>query len=379
MTESLHQLQAALADRYTIERELGHGGMAIVYLADDCKHQRKVALKVLRPELAASLGAERFLREITTVARLAHPNILPLHDSGDADGALYYTMPYLQGASLRDRLSAKGQFPAEGALQITQDVADALSYAHAQGIIHRDIKPENILLQAGKALVADFGIARAVGDATDTSIAGLAVGSPPYMSPEQALGDPVDRRADIYSLGSVLYEMLAGVPPFVGPTMQDVLARLLTEDPPALGSVRPDLPAAVASTVARAMARRPEDRYQTADELVAALREALALLRNGEVSGSGHGPSSSRVAALFGVAAAAGLAAIYAVMQEVGLPLWTFVTAAALVAVGIPLQVLTAREERRRRAGVARLGMRRWATWRNWAAGGVLAVIAWAT
>jgi TolB-like protein/tetratricopeptide (TPR) repeat protein len=378
MIDSLDQLKAAFADRYAIEGELGRGGMAIVYLADDCRHHRKVALKVLRPELAASLGAERFLREIRTAAGLAHPHILPLHDSGDADGALYYTMPYLHGASLRDRLTAEHRFPIEDAVQIAQDVADALGYAHAQGIVHRDIKPENILLQAGKALVADFGIARAVGDVTDTTISGLAVGTPPYMSPEQALGDPVDGRADIYSLGTVLYEMLAGVPPFVGRTMQDVLAKVLKEDPPALGTIRPGLPALLESTVARAMARRPEDRYQTVDEMLVALREALAVLRNGAMTGVALHPSPSHAAALFGVAAAAGLAAVYGVMRAAGLHSWMFILAAVLVAVGIPLQVLTARAERRRRTGVLPPGIRRWATWRNWAAGGMLAVFTWA-
>jgi TolB-like protein/tetratricopeptide (TPR) repeat protein/tRNA A-37 threonylcarbamoyl transferase component Bud32 len=377
MKEDLKRLQAALAHRYTVEREIGRGGMAIVYLAEDCKHQRKVALKVLRPELAASVGAERFLGEIATVAKLTHPNILPLHDSGDAEGTLYFTMPYLYGASVRDRLDRERQLPAEDALQIAHDVAEALGYAHAQGIIHRDIKPENVLLQAGKALVADFGIARAVGHVADPSIAGLAVGSPPYMSPEQALGNPVDQRADIYSLGAVLYEMLAGGPPFAGQSVTAVLAKVLSEDPPPLRSVRPELPAAVEAAVARAMARRPADRYQTVDEMLEALKDTLASLRNG-ARGDTRGPRPVRVAALFGIAAAAALAVLYSVLKEAGLPAWTFTLAAVLLAVGIPLQILTAVEERRRRAGTTRAGARRWFTWRNWAAGGVVAVAAWA-
>jgi TolB-like protein/tetratricopeptide (TPR) repeat protein/tRNA A-37 threonylcarbamoyl transferase component Bud32 len=377
MKEDLKRLQAALANRYTVEREIGRGGMAIVYLAEDCKHQRKVALKVLRPELAASVGAERFLGEIATVAKLTHPNILPLHDSGDAEGTLYFTMPYLYGASVRDRLDRERQLPAEDALQIAHDVAEALGYAHAQGIIHRDIKPENVLLQAGKALVADFGIARAVGHVADPSIAGLAVGSPPYMSPEQALGNPVDQRADIYSLGAVLFEMLAGGPPFAGQSVTAVLAKVLSEDPPPLRSVRPELPAAVEATVARAMARRPADRYQTVDEMLEALKDTLASLRNG-ARGDTRGPRPVRVAALFGIAAAAALAVLYSVLKEAGLPAWTFTLAAVLLAVGIPLQILTAVEERRRRAGTTRGGGRRWFTWRNWAAGGVVAVAAWA-
>src|SRR5207302_658690 len=239
------RLCAALADHYAIERELGHGGMAIVYLARDVKHDRPVALKVLRPELAASLGTERFLREINLAARLTHPHILPLHHSGEAAGFLYYVMPYVEGESLRDRLTRERQLPLEDAVQIGREVADALSYAHAQGVVHRDIKPENILLESGHAVVSDFGIARAINAAAGDKLTetGLAVGTPLYMSPEQGVGSTeLDGRSDIYSLGCMPYEMLAGQPPFVGPTAESIVRQHLIADPPAVTGVRPGTP-----------------------------------------------------------------------------------------------------------------------------------------
>src|SRR5438094_150984 len=230
------RLCAALADHYAIERELGHGGMAIVYLARDVKHDRPVALKVLRPELAASLGTDRFLREINLAARLTHPHILPLHHSGEAAGLLYYVMPCVEGESLRDRRARERQLPLEDAVQIGREVADALSYAHAQGVVHRAIKPENILLESGHAVVSDFGIARAINAAAGDKLTetGLAVGTPLYMSPEQGVGSTeLDGRSDIYSLGCMLYEMLAGQPPFVGPTAESIVRQHLIADPPA--------------------------------------------------------------------------------------------------------------------------------------------------
>ena len=231
-------LRAALADRYTIERELGRGGMAVVYLAHDRKHDRKVALKVIQPDLAESIKAERFLREIQIAAKLTHPHILPLYDSGAVDGVLYYVMPYVEGESLRDRLQREKQLPLDDALRITRDVASALGEAHDQGVVHRDIKPENILLtKSGHAVVADFGIARAltVAGGANGDGDGIAVGTPSYMSPEQA-GHRVRSmaRSDIYSLGCVLYEMLAGHPPFTGATAQEILARHALDPVPSL-------------------------------------------------------------------------------------------------------------------------------------------------
>ena len=228
MTDVLHRLTAALADRYAIQRELGSGGMATVYLAEDLKHERQVAVKVLNPELAAVLGAERFLREVKITARLDHPHILPLLDSGAAEGFLYYVMPYVEGESLRDRMDREGQLPLEDALQVTWEVADGLSYAHSHDVVHRDIKPENIMLSGGHARIADFGIARAITAAGGDSLTqtGMAIGTPVYMSPEQAAGeDRVDGRSDVYSLGCVLYEMLAGEPPFTWVHRHDEVER----------------------------------------------------------------------------------------------------------------------------------------------------------
>src|SRR6185312_9090303 len=257
VTDPLARLHAALAGRYTIERELGRGGMATVYLANDLRHRRQVAIKVLRPDLAAALGPQRFLREIEIAARLQHPHILPLHDSGDDDGFLYYVMPYVEGESLRQRLVREKQLPLDDALQITSAVASALGYAHSHDVMHRDIKPENILLSGGEAVVADFGIARAItaagGDKLTTT--GVAVGTPTYMSPEQAAGEArLDGRSDVYSLGCVLYEMLAGEPPFTGPTAQAIIARTLKETPRPIHSMRAGVPAALDQVIAKAMA-----------------------------------------------------------------------------------------------------------------------------
>ncbi len=267
-------LKAALGDLYPIERELGSGGMATVYLAQDLKHQRQVAIKVMRPELAASLGTDRFLREIRISAQLNHPNILTLIDSGGVEGLLYYVMPYVEGESLRDRLEREKQLPIEDALQVAGEVADALGYAHSLGIVHRDIKPENILFQGGHALVADFGIARAVAAAGGEKLTetGMAVGTPAYMSPEQASGETEsDGRTDVYSLGCVLYEMLVGDPPFSGSTPQVVLARKSLESVPPLRNVRDTVPAALDSAVRKALARLPADRYRTGHEFIDAL------------------------------------------------------------------------------------------------------------
>ena len=280
MPDLVSRLKAALADRYRFERELGQGGMATVYLVHDLKHDRPVALKVLRPELAAAIGAERFLSEIKTTAHLQHPHILPLFDSGSADGFLFYVMPFVEGESLRDRLARERQLPMEEVRRITTDLAEALDYAHRHGVIHRDIKPENILLTEGGALLADFGIAVAVTTAGGSRLTetGMSVGTPYYMSPEQALGErTLDGRSDLYSLGCVVYEMLAAEPPFTGPSAQAILAKRFSEPVPHLRTVR-DVPLAVEQAVTRALARVPADRYPSAAEFVAALSGAATAL-----------------------------------------------------------------------------------------------------
>src|SRR3989449_4916649 len=252
--------------------------MATVYLAQDLKHHRKVAIKVLRPELAAALGPERFLREIDTAARLTHPHILPLHDSGQAGGFLYYVMPYIEGESLRDRLEREGPLPLEAALRITRDVTSALSYAHSHDVVHRDIKPENILLSGGEAVVADFGIARAItaaaaGTLTET---GIAIGTPGYMSPEQATeSERLDGRSDIYSLGCMLYEMLAGEPPYTGANARSVIAKQLTDPVPSVRRLRDTIPPAIDGAVSKALAKAPADRFVTAAQFAEALTPSV--------------------------------------------------------------------------------------------------------
>ncbi|MFB3111384.1 MAG: protein kinase [Gemmatimonadales bacterium] len=279
MTDTFDSLKAALADRYVIERELGAGGMATVYLAVDGKHHRQVAVKVLRPELAAALGAERFLREIEIAAGLAHPHILPLYDSGEADGFLYYVMPYVEGESLRDLITRERQLPVDQAVQIAREVADALASAHKRDVVHRDIKPENILLQEEHAVVADFGLARAISAAGGEQLTetGLAVGTPAYMSPEQASADELDGRSDIYALGCVLYEMLAGVPPFTASTPQAVMARHAIDPVPSLSTVRATVPSVVEAAITKALAKVPADRFATAGEFAEALTRTDAV------------------------------------------------------------------------------------------------------
>jgi serine/threonine-protein kinase len=264
---ALAGIRAALADRYAVARELGRGGMATVYLAKDIKHEREVAIKVLHSELAASLGADRFEREIKLAAKLQHPHILGLFDSGSADGLLYYVMPFVKGESLRDRLNREGMLPVEDAIGIALEVADALSYAHTQGVVHRDIKPENILLSAGHALVADFGIARAIsegGGAQKLTQTGMSMGTPFYMAPEQAAGDVVGPTADIYSLGCMLYEMLAGEPPFTGQNSMQIMARHAMEQVPSIRIVRSAVPEEIEMAIFSALGKMPADRPQTA-------------------------------------------------------------------------------------------------------------------
>ncbi|HTT68281.1 MAG TPA: protein kinase [Gemmatimonadales bacterium] len=279
----MSRLGSALAGRYRIERELGAGGMATVYLAHDERHDRKLALKVLRPELSAILGGERFLAEIKTTANLQHPHILSLFDSGEADGLVYYVMPYVEGESLRDRLTREKQLPVEEAIAIAREVADALSYAHGHGVVHRDIKPENIMLAGGHALVADFGIALAAsrtGGGTRLTETGMSLGTPHYMAPEQAMGErEITPKADIYALGCVTYEMLAGEPPFTGPTAQAIIAQVLTEEPRSLTLQRRTIPPHVQAAVECALQKLPADRFATAALFAEALQKPDAPAR----------------------------------------------------------------------------------------------------
>ena len=295
----LPRLTSALADHYRIEREIGAGGMATVYLAHDLKHDRDVAIKVLHPDLGAALGAERFLSEIKTTAKLQHPHILPLLDSGDADGLLYYVMPLVEGETLRARLERERQLAIDASLRIATEVAGALDYAHRHGVIHRDIKPENILLHDGRAVVADFGIALAVSAASGSRMTqtGLSLGTPQYMSPEQAMGEKqIDARADIYALGAVLYEMLTGEPPFSGATVQAIVAKVLTEKPMSPTAVRDTIPVHVEATLFKALAKLPADRFASAAEFATALArpEATAGFTNARAAGASA--TRSRVA-----------------------------------------------------------------------------------
>jgi serine/threonine-protein kinase len=279
MSDIPTRIAAALADRYHLERELGQGGMATVYLAEDLKHHRKVALKVLRPELAATLGPERFFREIEVAAKLQHPHILPLHDSGEAKGFLYYVMPFVDGQNLRGRLTRQGELPIHEAVKLLAEVADALAYAHAQGVVHRDIKPDNVLLSGRHALVTDFGVAKAVSEATgrqQLTTAGIAIGTPAYMAPEQASADPhIDHRVDIYALGAMGYELLVGRPPFTGNSSAEVLAAHVTQQPEPITARRPAVSAGLGAIIMKCLAKRPADRWQSADELVTQLEQYL--------------------------------------------------------------------------------------------------------
>ena len=289
MTSIDARLSGALADRYRLERELGQGGMATVYLAEDLKHHRKVAIKVLHPELSAVLGSERFLKEIELTANLQHPHILPLFDSGAADGLLYYVMPYVEGESLRSRLTREKQLPIPDAVRIAGEAAGALDYAHRRNVVHRDIKPENILLHDGRALVADFGIALAVVQAGGSRMTqtGLSLGTPQYMSPEQAMGErEISPRSDLYALGCVTYEMLTGEPPFTGPTAQAIVARVMTEAPRPITSQRHTVPEHVEAAVLTALEKLPADRFASASEFAAALSGSAAVRQTGRLTGA---------------------------------------------------------------------------------------------
>lgn len=320
-TVFLRRLQTALRKRYSIAREIGHGGTAIVYLAQDLKHQRAVALKVLRPELSAALGPERFLREIRVTARLQHPLILPLLDSGQSEGLLYYVMPYVEGESLRQRLDRDKQLPIDEALRLAGEVAEALESAHHHGIIHRDVKPENILLSGGHALTADFGVARALNAAGGERLTetGLAVGTPAYMSPEQAAGHAdIDGRSDIYNLGCVLYEMLAGHPPFLGATPQEIMARHSLDPIPPLRSVRPALAEPIEKVVVKALGKAPADRFATATAFRGALATVAAVQASGEASRATSGLRRRQIVrrSLYALGLLAVLTAVYGLFSR---------------------------------------------------------------
>jgi TolB-like protein len=370
----IRRLAESLAERYAIEREIGHGGMATVYLAEDRKHRRPLAIKVLRQELAAALGPERFLREIEIAARLNHPHILPVYDSGEAEGFLYYVMPYVEGETLRERLSRETQLPVAEAVRLAREVADGLSHAHRHGVIHRDIKPENILLSGGHAVIADFGIARAISEAGGDRLTetGITLGTPAYMSPEQGLGQAeLDGRSDLYSLGCVLYEMLAGEPPHSGPTTQSVMAKRMSGVIPSVRTVRETVPPALDTVLTRALARVPADRFATVGELAEALNQTAA------------GPEwvaqptgLLRVMGLYLLSAIAVLGIIQTVAVGLDLPRWVVPGAIVLLLIGMPIMLGTALVQRGSRSvpRPARLLL----TWRRAIAGGVLALGAWA-
>jgi TolB-like protein/tRNA A-37 threonylcarbamoyl transferase component Bud32 len=292
---TIERLKAALSGRYTVDREVGAGGMATVYLATDDKHDRKVALKVLRPELAAVLGPDRFPREIRIVAQFHHPHILSLYDSGESAGFLYYVMPFVEGESLRERMRREGELPIAEAVRILREVVDALAYAHERGIVHRDIKPDNVMITGRHAVVTDFGVAKAVSAAGGEKLTtvGMAVGTPTYMAPEQAMGEVnVDHRADLYAVGVLGYEMLSGKPPFDGPTAQAILSAHVLEAPPNLRELRPTVPPVLAEALVRCLAKNPADRWQSAEELLTQL-EMVGATPSGGVTPTDTRPISA--------------------------------------------------------------------------------------
>jgi tetratricopeptide (TPR) repeat protein len=385
MTDLRDRLQTALGDAYRIEQELGGGGMSRVFLAEETGLGRKVVIKVLPPEMAAGVNIERFRREIQLAASLQHPHIVPLHAAGQAGDLFYYTMPLVEGESLRAKLAREGELPVGEVVHILRDVADALAYAHHRGVVHRDIKPDNVLLTGSHAVVTDFGVAKAVsaasGESTLTSL-GVALGTPAYMAPEQAAADPhVDHRADLYAVGAMAYEMLCGRPPFHGMTPQAMLAAHVTQAPDPPSSHRPAVPASLNTLVMRCLEKKPADRVQRAEELLGEL-QAMAT-PSGGMAPTGAATISSgteaairrahpvRVGVLFGLGGAVLLALVDLLMQQLGLPTWVFPAAAVLLAVGFPIMVLTGLFERRR--AVARTtgyspavrGVGRWLTWRR--------------
>jgi tetratricopeptide (TPR) repeat protein len=363
VTDLRSRLVAALGSTYQLERELGGGGMSRVFLADETSLGRKVVIKVLPPEMAAGVNQDRFRREIQLAAKLQHPHIVPLLAAGSSDDLLWYAMPFIEGESLRVKLAREGELPVVEALRILREVADALAYAHARGVVHRDIKPDNVMISGRHALVTDFGVAKAVTESTGgqslTSL-GVALGTPAYMAPEQASADPhVDHRADLYALGAMAYEMLCGQPPFTGPSPQAVLAAHVTKAVEPMTGIRPAVPAALNAVVMRCLEKRASDRWQTADELIPQL-EALLTPSGGTAPTSATAAVSSgteaalkrthpfRVAALFGAATLVLLTAVYWLVHQLGLPDWVLPAAVVLLLAGLPVVLMASRQERKR-------------------------------
>ncbi len=389
-----------VGNAYRIQRELGGGGMSHVFLAEEARLGRQVVIKVLPPEMGAGVNAERFEREIQLAARLQHPHIVPLLTAGAAGDLLYYVMPFIQGESLRVKLAREGELPVTEAVKILREVVDALAYAHKSGVVHRDIKPDNVLLSEGHALVADFGVAKAVsassgdGQGALTSL-GVALGTPAYMAPEQAAADPhVDHRADIYAVGALVYEMLCGRPPFTAPTPQALLAAHISQSPDPVTRYRPTVSAQLNALVMRCLEKRAADRWQTAAELVPQL-DAMAT-PSGGIAPTATQPAITpgteaairrahpgRVAALFAVASILVLAVVRFLMLRLGLPDWVFWAAGGLLGIGLPIMLLTGHHERRRaiarttlaKPGASEPGVSHWFTWRKALLGGVLAFV----
>ncbi|HTL04976.1 MAG TPA: serine/threonine-protein kinase, partial [Gemmatimonadales bacterium] len=362
MSQLAERLQASLGSQYRLERELGGGGMSRVFLAEETALGRKVVIKVLPPDLVAALSGDRFQREVRVAAGLQHPHIVPLLAAGVAGDVLYYTMPFVEGESLRARLARQGELPVAEATRLLREVTDALAYAHRQGIVHRDIKPDNILLSQGHAVVTDFGIAKALsaaGSSSGITGTGVSIGTPSYMAPEQASGEPVDQRADLYSLGAMGYEMLSGEPPFRGATAQALIAAQLTRSAPPLSEARPGIPTALAATIHRCLEKRQADRFQTAEELLAALDAAMTLgTATGTPTAAQAAHPSARdwplphVLGLFALSGALVLGAAWALRTLAGLPDWFFPAAVMLLALGLPVVMLAARAHNRRVAGL---------------------------